>query len=776
VPCATAGADQALEAGHAPDVVTAAIHDTELQPITGADERAGSDKVLGPRGLTEQTTTFDRRVVLRGWCDQLPTGAPITTIERLAAATLEDPRVIALQARDPYPRYSTVELIALERRLVGAAVAAIDSNKGVVNEDHLRAALDARPELSAQQVAAVAAITTSGNGIDVVVAAAGTGKTFCLDAAHDAWRRAGYRVVGAALAATAASELQAQTGIPSDTIALRTLQLAAGILQFDPQTVVVIDEAAMASTRGLASLIDAAHDRGAKVVMVGDPHQLDAIDAGGLLNGLAQRLQPVTLTENRRQQQVWERQALSSLRAGRVVAALDAYEQHDRVVVAPTAIDVRNRMAADWYAATVAGDTVVMLAERRYDVDDLNERARRHLIRGGVLTGPELCVAADVFQTGDRILCIRNNRRIGVRNGTLATVIDVDPDERALVVRTCDGNTIRLPSRYLDDGHVRHGYARTIHKTQGLSVDRCLVLASDTLDHHGGYTALSRGRIDNRIYLVAQAAIDIEAHHHSRETADPRRQLATALQTDYADRLAIDHRVDAVALGAELVRLYNERALRYPIRLGAPPDRTADIAALDRERHTLIRALDTARTTLDDVVAHRPRLRRRQEHAATLLAAERARDHAAGGLDRVHRELDEARRDHTAHQQYQSAHGGELAKLAGTEGRIDDRLEQLVDALAIHRPRYLASLGSPPSGGWERQQWRRAVRDVEAYRAQHNVTDPRQPFGARPTDPGMRTAWHNAAASFALDGHQLGIARDSVSRGQQQDQGLEIEL
>ena len=103
-----------------------------------------------------------------------------------------------------------------------------------------------------------------------------------------------------------------------------------------------------------------------------------------------------------------------------------------------------------------------------------------------------------------------------------------------------------------DNGHVRHGYARTIHKTQGLSVDRCLVLASDTLDHHAGYTALSRGRIDNRIYLVEQPDIDLEAHHASRETTDPRRQLAAALQTDHADRLAIDHRVDVVRARAPI--------------------------------------------------------------------------------------------------------------------------------------------------------------------------------------------------------------------------------
>ena len=421
--------DQALEAGHAPETITA-IGQTEPAPITADVEHDATDMLLGAHGLTEQATTFDRRAVLRGWCEQLPAGAPITTIEALADRTLADARVIALQDRDPYPKYSTAELIALEQRLVDRALDAIDTGAGVVAEPHLRRALDARPELSPEQVAAIAAITTSGNGIDVIVAAAGTGKTFSLDAAADAWRHGGYHVIGAALAATAAAQLQTQTGIPSDTIALRTLQLANGTLRLDRDTVLVIDEAAMASTRGLVPLLDAAHDAGAKVVMVGDPRQLDAIDAGGLLNGLAHRLPPITLTENRRQQHAWERDALADLRAGRIADALDSYNTHDRVLVADTAIDVRNHMAADWHAATLAGDHVLMLAERHYDVDDLNQRARLDT-SPATAPSPDLPSTVDdlTFQAGDRVLCVRNDRRIGVRNGTIGTVTDIDPEQ-----------------------------------------------------------------------------------------------------------------------------------------------------------------------------------------------------------------------------------------------------------------------------------------------------------------------------------------------------------
>ncbi len=759
--------DQAREAGHAPETLTA-TGQTMLRPITAADEQVATDVLLGPHGLTEQATTFDRRAVLRGWCEQLPAGASITTIEELADRTLADGRVVALQDRVPYPKYSTGELVALEHRLVDTALNAVNTSAGVVTEPHLRTALDARPELSPEQVAAVAAITTSGNGIDVIVAAAGTGKTFSLDAAADAWRHDGYHVIGAALAATAAAQLQTQTGIPSDTIALRTLQLANGTLHLDRRTVVVIDEAAMASTRGLLPLLDAAHDAGAKVVMVGDPHQLDAIDAGGLLNGLAHRLPPVALTENRRQQHAWERAAIADLRAGRIADAFDGYNIHDRVLIADTAIDVRNHMAADWHAATLAGDHVLMLAERRYDVDDLNQRARRHLTRNGTITGPALHIDDLTFQAGDRVLCLRNDRRIGVRNGTIGTVTNIDPEKRSITIRTDDGTTHALPARYLDAGHVRYGYTLTIHKSQGITVDRCLVLASDTLDRQAGYTALSRGRTDNRIYLVAQSPADPEAHHPERDTPDPSAQLAAALQPDRRERLAIDHHIDTDPLRQDLALLYRGRARIDEGRL-ALPDRRPDIRALQSERHDQINAAETAQRFLD---GKRP-VRHRREHNISRLAAERAHDQATTAIHRIDHALEQAHDDQAARETHNRTSLDEIFLI---DFAIRDRLDKLVETIAHEPPAYLQQLGPRPTDPTGRRHWNNIVRDVEAYRIEHDISDARRPFGVCPTEHVAGAAWHQAAATFARDSDQLDVARDSLGRGQQRDRGIEIEL
>ena len=168
-------------------------------------------------------------------------------------------------------------------------------------------------------------------------------------------------------------------------------------------------------------------------------------------------------------------------------------------------------MVADWWAAHLRGDRVLMLAGRWADVDDLNARARQRVDTAGHLSGPVLAVDGRPYQAGDRVMTLRNQRRLGVRNGTPATITHVDPDQRAVTIRTDTHSTHTLPGEYLDAGHLRHAYATTIHKAQGLTCDQALVLGNDTLYQEAGYVALSRGRAQNRLYLVAQPD-EPEAH------------------------------------------------------------------------------------------------------------------------------------------------------------------------------------------------------------------------------------------------------------------------
>jgi ATP-dependent exoDNAse (exonuclease V) alpha subunit len=273
-------------------------------------------------------------------------------------------------------------------------------------------------------------------------------------------------------------------------------------------------------------------------VLVGDPHQLPEIDAGGVLTGLAERLDPIELTENRRQRAQWERDALGELRCGDVDLAFSAYRDNERIVSAPTAIEVRQAMVADWWSYRLAGDSVSMTAYRRDDVDDLNGRARAYLVRSGEVSGPEMVLHDRPYQVGDQIVCLKNNRRLGVCNGTRATIHSVDPERGTLTI-TADDHRVLLPSGYLDDGNIAHGYATTIHKTQGATFDRGLVLGTDELFCERDYVALSRGRSSNHLYLIGATEIDDSTGHGPPPIAgDPVEAVQQARHRQGEKRLA----------------------------------------------------------------------------------------------------------------------------------------------------------------------------------------------------------------------------------------------
>ena len=261
------------------------------QPLTGPDvERLGA-LLASADGLTRQASTFTRRDVVQAVCDQLPGGAGVEDVGRLADAFLGNQQVVCqLTPQQPAgaadsARFSTHELLGIEARVVAAGARRRHDGAGVVAPaavsgalaahaatEGLRATLGLRARhLEADQVALVERLVGSGHGIELVNAKAGAGKTFALRVARLAWERGGYRVVGAALAAQAARQLTDEAGIDSRTIARQLWELedprAPG---FHPKTVLVIDEASMVGTRQLERLLWHAERAAAKVVLVGD--------------------------------------------------------------------------------------------------------------------------------------------------------------------------------------------------------------------------------------------------------------------------------------------------------------------------------------------------------------------------------------------------------------------------------------------------------------------------------------------------------------------------
>jgi hypothetical protein len=230
-------------------------------------------------------------------------------------------------------RYTTRRLIALEAEPADAIASGVASHTGALAPDTVTVAC-AVASLAEDQHDAVTRLCMQGNAIEVLIGRAGSGKTYTLAAVASAYRAAGWNTVGVSPSARAARELETGARIPSFTVPRYDHHIHDHPLTTN--TVVVVDEAGMCGTVELHDVIMTARRAGAKVILVGDHHQLPEIGAGG---GLAAAIDTLgdhvcELTTNRRQVELWEIAALAHLRHCDVTTAWDAYVNHDRVRVA----------------------------------------------------------------------------------------------------------------------------------------------------------------------------------------------------------------------------------------------------------------------------------------------------------------------------------------------------------------------------------------------------------------------------------------------------------
>jgi ATP-dependent exoDNAse (exonuclease V) alpha subunit len=247
----------------------------------------------------------------------------------------------------------------------------------------------------------------------------------------------------------------------------------------------------------------------------------------------------VVLTENRRQNNDIDRQALADLRTGNAESAVRRLVTNGRITLAASADAARQHMVNDWLAARQRGDDALMFAVRRSDVHELNRLARTQLVATRHVEPAGFNVEERTFAVGDRVMTLSNRRRLGVVNGARGTITTTR--ETGVTVHFDRGADIALPASYLHAGHLTHAYAMTLHKAQGMTCERGLVLANDALFQEAGYTALSRGRTENRLYVVDPDPPDIDVGHGIRGVKDnPIEELVAALEHSRSKHLAID--------------------------------------------------------------------------------------------------------------------------------------------------------------------------------------------------------------------------------------------
>jgi conjugative relaxase-like TrwC/TraI family protein len=515
------------------------------------------DRLAGPAGLTATASTFTRPDVLVALGAGLA-GAGRTEFEELSDRFLAERAVSVVADRAlEERRWSTLDLLAVEQRLVTAATSRSGEETAVASHQAVREALADHPTAGQDQQAMVRDLCQGGAGVALVVGRAGTGKTFALGIARHAWQLDGYRLLAAAPTGIATMSLQGE-GFEDVATCDRLLgDLDKGQEQLDARTVLVVDEAGMLGSRKLTRLLEHAQQAQAKVVLVGDDRQLAAIDAGGGFRALRLRLGASELVENRRQQQAWEREALELVRSGLIDEAVAAYQAQDRVVATDSKPAATLALLQDWWTAWQQAECdpaeeVVVLAARRAEVDRLNSACQQVLAVRGRIGGDRLQVEDRQLAVGDRVVCGHNAiNELGVANGSRGTITAVDPQARTLTLRLdgTDGREVILPRSYLDscrpgerNRRVDLAYATTGHRAQGLTRGRALVRLTGTEDVNWLYVQLSRARQDTRLYAVVGPELHGggELDLPDREQPDGYLQLAQALSRAGGQTLAID--------------------------------------------------------------------------------------------------------------------------------------------------------------------------------------------------------------------------------------------
>jgi conjugative relaxase-like TrwC/TraI family protein len=614
---------EAAERGVDADALVRQVTDrTQDRTVSEWTVAAMFDRLASPDGLTAQASSFARQDIIAALGGELA-GATRVELEELADRFLAD-RTVAVVAERALEerRWSTPELLAVEQRLVATATDRIGEQTAVVSYDAVRAALAAHPTAGADQQAMLRDLCQGGAGVAVVVGRAGTGKTFALGAARHAWQLDGYRPLATAPTGIATVSLEAEGFEEVATCDRLLADLDRGREQLDSRTVLVVDEAGMLGSRKLARLLDHASQAQAKVVLVGDDRQLAAIDAGGGFRALRLRLGASELTENRRQHQAWEREALELVRSGLVEEAVVAYRAHDRVVAADSKPAATLALLQDWWVAWQQAEQdpaheVVVLAARRAEVDRLNTACQELLAARGRLGGERLLVEDRQLAVGDKVVCGHNAiGELGVANGSRGTITALDPHARSLIIRldSTDGRTVILPRSYLDgrgrgerNRRVDLAYATTGHRAQGLTRGRALVRLTGTEDVNWLYVQLSRAKNETTLYAVVgpepqgPAELDLP----DREVGDGYAQLAQALSRAGDQRLAIDTTSSLDLRRLSTGELRAERDRLRSLLDQAPRDRGRELAlASDRRAE--------ADQTLEQLTANNERPRQAQ--------------------------------------------------------------------------------------------------------------------------------------------------------------------
>ena len=732
----------------------------------------------GPEGLTKHASTFTRKEVVEAVCDLVGVEADAADVERIVDGFLDSEHAVPLhpdlingtewvwrrsgsKERDvDLARWTTPDLVRLEDDLHRWSESGFGATPLVPDQAVVRAVIDGRPSLNAEQTAMVTALASpSAGSIQPVSGRPGSGKTYATATFVRALVGSGVPVVGCALAATAAAELEDScrfgplTGTEATTIARLLRRLDRHPLA--PGTVVIVDEASMVGTRDLHRIANHVAAAGGSLKLIGDEKQHGAVETGGFFKLLVLRAREagtaIELKGNSRQQDAGDRAAIEEFRNGLVEAALGRYDTNGHIRRAATALAAYQQMVDDWAAAVAEGGLDPMIAGPNRVRRELNRRARAAMTTAGRLSGAAVTTADGVeIQAGDWIVTRRNEPRLRsttggwVKNGSAGTVAAVDPDRRTVIVDFHRDGRITLPAGYLDgSGQVEHGYARTTYGVQGATLDRALYFAGDEASFEEGYVAFSRGRLETRLYLVDGTSLvddDTSSRAHAGRSTGLE-TVASALGRERANALVhdADPTIGAVRAnydGWRLGELRTERLRIEAVLRGGPPDVSEQYDESTAARDALLVHLRAA--SLTDHLASR----RRHDLESALERVDRRLAALAPGV--------EARAAHLAD------HPDEVVAYPLVRRAELARELELRAAAAFAPPHAVVeALGAPPANPIALRAWVDAAEAAAVHNERYGgsarataVGAAEAVLGARPEELFAAASWDRAAQAL----------------------------
>ena len=487
---------EAIEHGFTPEKVQEMLGH-EQKRNKEAEFESAIDKSL--ESLTRENSTFTERELITALAVESQGRGVMghEALEKAREVLTEDDRIVLI-AEGRERVFSTKEMVELERELVARAENLDTTARKELSERTVSEAISSRT-LTEEQKKAVLHLTDSKHGVALATGLPGTGKSYTLSAVRGAYEKEGYEVLGTALAGKAARGLEEGAGVKSETIHKTLHEIESGKRALSSKTVLIVDEAAMVPTRLMHRVMEKAERANVKVILVGDSEQLQSIEAGGSFKGLEKRFGSAELTEIQRQRDDWAREAVKSFHKGDAEKGLRAFQERGLLTIAEDRNGAQRELIAAWRAEGVsAPKDNLILATTRAEVRSLNKAAQDVRAINAKIGSRSVTVEGEKIFEGDRVVINKNSRLLGVRNGDLGTVKDING--KSIRIELDNGKSARINVDTFKE--VTLGYAVTTHKAQGATAENVFVLGGGPMtDKHMAVVQVSRARGETKVFI-----------------------------------------------------------------------------------------------------------------------------------------------------------------------------------------------------------------------------------------------------------------------------------